>query len=47
MTNRITPCDERNGGPRPVAEILEELLAQCEAQFPGVNVVVVETATAA
>jgi len=50
--NRITVLcgDEREqeGEPQPVGEILQELLAQYEARFPGINVVVVETtATAA
>jgi hypothetical protein len=49
--NRITPlCDnerERDGEPRPIGEILQELLAQYEAKFPGINIVVVETAATA
>jgi hypothetical protein len=49
--NRITTiCGdrrERDGEPQPVGEILQELLAQYEARFPGINVVVVETETTA
>jgi hypothetical protein len=32
--------------PRPLGEILEELLAQYEARFPGIHITVMETATA-
>ena len=33
-----TICDdERDGEPQPVGEILEELLAQYEAKFPGIQ----------
>ena len=43
-----TMCDdERDGEPQPVGEILEELLAQYEAKFPGINITVVETAATA
>ena len=43
-----TICDdERDGEPQPVGEILEELLAQYEARFPGIYVTVVETAATA
>lgn len=49
--NRITTiCGdgrERDGGPQPVGEILQELLAQYEARFPEVNIVVVATAATA
>ncbi len=49
--NRITTLgrDEREqeGEPQPVGEILQELLAQYEARFPGINIVVVETAVTA
>jgi hypothetical protein len=50
MTNRITlDGDERQreGEPQPLGEILQELLAQYEARFPGINIVVVETAATA
>jgi hypothetical protein len=50
MTNRITPCDDerqQDGEPQPVGEILKELLAQYEAKFPGINIVIVETAATA
>jgi hypothetical protein len=50
MDNPITFCDDerrRDSGPQPVGEILEELLAQYEARFPDINVVVVETAATA
>ena len=39
--------DERDGEPQPVGEIVEELLAQYEAKFPGIHITVVETAEAA
>jgi hypothetical protein len=43
-----TSCDDqRDGEPQPVGEILEELLAQYEAKFPGIHVTVVETAATA
>ena len=43
-----TICDdERDGEPQPVGEILEELLAQYEAKFPGIHITVVETAATA
>jgi hypothetical protein len=49
--NRITTLcgDERewNGEPQPVGEILQELLTQYEARFPGIDIVVVETAVTA
>jgi hypothetical protein len=49
--NRITtPCGhqrQQDGEPQPIGEILQELLAQYEAEFPGINVVVVETAATA
>ena len=44
MARGTTFCnDERDDEPKPDGEILTELLAQYEAMFPGVNVVVVET----
>jgi hypothetical protein len=51
MENRITiPRDEsaeRNGnrlsGALPIGEILQELLAQYQVQFPGIRIAVVET----
>ena len=39
--------DEREDEPKPVGEILEELLAQYEAKFPGIRITVVETAATA
>jgi hypothetical protein len=36
--------DERDDEPKPVGEILEELLAQYEARFPGFQITLVETA---
>ena len=43
-----TMCDdERDGEPRPVGEILEELLAQYEARFPNIHITVVETTATA
>ena len=44
-----TICDDERGDgePRPVGEILEELLAQYEAKFPGIHIAVVETAATA
>jgi hypothetical protein len=43
-----TICDdEQSGGPQPVGEILEELLAQYEAKFPDIHITVVETAATA
>ncbi len=43
-----TVCDDqRDGEPRPVGEILEELLAQYEARFPDIRITVVETAATA
>ena len=49
--NRITRLGnderERNDEPQPIGEILQELLAQYEARFPGIDVVVVETAATA
>jgi hypothetical protein len=49
--NRITTlCDEEqehDGEPQPVGEILQELLAQYEARFPGIDIVIVETAATA
>ena len=44
MARGTTFCnDERDDEPKSVGEILAQLLAQYEAKFPGVNVVVVET----
>jgi hypothetical protein len=46
--NRICQYEEkRKDEPRPVGEVLEELLAQYEARFPGLHTTVVETAVAA
>ncbi len=40
--------DERTGGIHSIGEVLEELLAQYQARFPGLRIVVMETpATAA
>jgi hypothetical protein len=40
-----TGCDcPRPHAPQPIGEILDELLAQYEAKFPGVYITVVETA---
>jgi hypothetical protein len=39
--------DERDREPQPVGEILEELLARYEAQFPNVHIAIVETAATA
>jgi hypothetical protein len=39
--------DEREDDPQPVGEILEELLAQYEAKFPGIHITIVETAATA
>ena len=38
------PADERsrNGGVRPIRDVLAELFAHYEARFPGNNVTVVE-----
>ena len=36
--------DPRSHAPQPIGEILDELLAQYEAEFPGVCITVVETA---
>jgi hypothetical protein len=38
---------ERDDGARPVGEVLEELLAQYEARFPGIRIAVVETSATA
>lgn len=47
MSNRITTDDtELRVEPQPLGEILEELLMQYEAQFPGIKIVVVETTAA-
>ncbi len=51
MENRITaPQDEssessgnRLSGAQPIGEILQELLAQYQVQFPGIRIAVVET----
>ncbi|MCC6124653.1 MAG: hypothetical protein IT426_06810 [Pirellulales bacterium] len=51
MENRIrTPLEElpetrirRSADARPIGEILEELLAQYQARFPGIRIAVVET----
>ncbi len=51
MQNRITDIaerrDSRSDEPQPVGEILEELLAQYERQFPDVHIAVVETTATA
>jgi hypothetical protein len=39
--------DERDNEPQPVGEILEELLTQYEAKYPGVRISIVETAATA
>jgi hypothetical protein len=39
--------DERDDEPQPVGEILEELLSQYEARFPGIHIAVLETAATA
>ena len=39
--------DERDSEPKPVGEILEELLAQYEDRFPGIHITIVETAATA
>ncbi len=49
MTAATTLCDDRREPPRepqPVGQILQELLAQYEARYPDVRVVVAETTTA-
>jgi hypothetical protein len=51
MENRITTRLEemsetqnrRSGDAHPIGEILEELLAQYQARFPGIRIAVVET----
>ena len=44
----VTTDDKRHDDePQPVGEILEELLAQYEARFPGIHISVVETAATA
>jgi hypothetical protein len=43
----VTTDDKQHDEPQPVGEILEELLAQYEARFPGIHVSVVETAATA
>jgi hypothetical protein len=49
--NKITALcgdePERGDKPQPLGEILHELLTQYEARFPGINIVVVETAATA
>jgi hypothetical protein len=50
MTTDTTLCGderERGGEPQPIGEILQELLAQYEARFPEINVVVVDAAATA
>jgi hypothetical protein len=50
MTRDAALCGderERGGEPQAIGEILQELLAQYEARFPDINVVVVETAATA
>jgi hypothetical protein len=51
MQNRIDDTaerpDRRNGEPHPVGEVLEELLAQYEARYPGIRVTIAETVTTA
>jgi hypothetical protein len=53
MTNRISTQDdfdgqqERGNGPQPIGEVLAELLAQYQVRFPGINIVVVQTAATA
>jgi hypothetical protein len=42
-----TAEDERDDEPQPVGEILEELLSQYEARFPGIHIAVMETAATA
>jgi hypothetical protein len=51
MENRITAFleplpekqDRRSQDARPISEILEELLSQYQARFPGIRIAVVET----
>jgi hypothetical protein len=50
MENRITTLlelpekqDRRPNDARPIGEILEELLNQYQARFPGIRIAVVET----
>ncbi len=38
--------DDGDSEPQPLGEILEKLLDQYEARFPGVKISIVETATA-
>ena len=45
--NTTISDDKRDGEPQPVGEILEELLAQYEAKYPGIHISVVETAATA
>ncbi len=35
--------EQRKNNARPIGEILEELFARYERQFPGINIAVVET----
>ncbi len=39
--------DDRDNEPQPLGEILEKLLDQYEARFPGVKISIVETAATA
>lgn len=47
MQNRITHIyeerEQKNNGPRPIGEILKELLRQYEARFPNLRITIVET----
>jgi hypothetical protein len=44
MENRITNfIEEDQKDAQPISEILEELFAQYEKQFPGIRITVVET----
>jgi hypothetical protein len=48
MENRITTyiedgTDNRNIDAQPIGQILEELFAQYQAQFPSIKITVVET----
>ena len=52
MENRITKIIEERGGnqpidAQPINEILEELFAKYQAQFPNIRIAVVETPVSA
>ena len=44
VSNKLETGNKDRQGPQPIGAILAELLAQYQARFPKVHVVVVETA---